>query len=610
MTGDDTQPTVTAAGWIMQALADRGIRHVFMVPGGGAMYLNNAAGLTDELTIVSMLHEQAAAIAAETYKKTSGRLAVCLVTSGPGSTNAITGVAGAWFDSTPMLVISGQAKRSDLVGDTGLRQRGVQEVSIVPMVEPVTKYATCVMDPQAVRYELEKALHMATHGRPGPVWLDIPLDVQGAPVDPGSLVGFDPEAFAGPPVLDAGQVDAIAAEVATGLIEAERPLILIGAGVRLAGAEDAALDLVESTGVPALCTWPAQGVVGDEHPLFVGRPGSLAPRGANFALQNADFLLCLGTRLDLSTTGYDPKDFGRLATKIVVDIDPPELAKLEGAIQRGVCADVGDFIARLAPRVKGVDHTRWSDWRDRCQRWKADYPVVLPEHRLTGPTVSTYHLADVLSQLVTADDVVVPGSSGLGIEIFQLALRLHTGQRVISTTALGSMGYGPPTGVGACIASGGRRTICVDGDGGLQLNVQELETIRRLDLPVKLFILCNDGYASIRASQERWFGRLVGADASSGMTLPALSGVAAAYGLPFVRLEGEAPLEAQVRAAIDTPGPVIIEVPSPAFERREPVQRSVATPDGGMRSMPIEDLAPPLDRDELAAQMLSPALVR
>jgi acetolactate synthase-1/2/3 large subunit len=396
-----------------------------------------------------------------------------------------------------------------------------------------------------------------------------------------------------------------AREVAALLTEAQRPLILIGAGVRLSGAEARVRDLIEATGAPVLVTWPAQGVIGDDHTLYVGRPGLLAPRGANFALQNADFLLCLGARLDLVTTGYDPKDFGRNATKIVVDIDPAELAKLEGAISRGICGDVAAFVDALLPLV-AQDQGALAPWQAQCIAWKNRYPLVTDEHRAPGRYISTYHLADALSELIADDDVLVPGSSGLGIEIFQLALRLHTGQRLISTTALGGMGYGPPTSIGACVGSGGRRTICVDGDGGLQLNVQELETIRRLQLPVKLFVLSNDGYASIRASQKRWFGRLVGADQSSGLTLPPLESIAQAYGIRYVALDGEQPLVDQLRLVLHSDGPVVCEVPSPPEEARVPVQISEATPSGGVRSLPLEDLAPRLTPEELAENMLAP----
>lgn len=568
------------------------------------MHLNDAAGALDGLTVVSTMHEQSAAIAAEAYTKASGIPAVCLVTAGPGGTNAITGVTGAWLDSTPMVVLSGQVKRDDLTGATGVRQRGVQEVDIISIVQTITKYAVQVTDPTTIGYHLDRALHLATAGRPGPVWLDLPLDVQAAPIVPEGLVPFDPLELGDPPTLPSDELERAAESILAMLHEARRPLVHLGAGVRLSGAEETVRSLLERLQVPVVCTWPAQGVMGDEHPLFVGRPGALAPRGANFALQNADFLLCLGARLDLASTGYDPKDFGRRAHKVIVDIDPAELVKLQGAAETLICADVAVLASALAERTVGAAPLALDDWRARCGAWRDRYPLVLPEHRAPSDRISTYHFADVLSRVITDQDVLAPGSSGLGLEIFLLALRMRTGQRATFNAALGAMGYGPPAALGACLGSDGRRTICVDGDGGLQLNIQELETIRRLDLPVKLFVLANDGYASIRASQTRWFGRLVGADATSGLTLPPLDAVAEAYGIAHAELDGMRDLEGQVRAVLETAGPVVCAVPTPPHEIRGPSQVSEATPTGGMRSRPIEDLAPLLSREELAENSL------
>ncbi len=578
-----------------------------MVAGGGAMHLDDAAGAQPGLEVVCTLHEQAAAIAAETYTKVCGELALCLVTTGPGGTNAVTGVAGAWLDSTPMLVVSGQVKRADLVGRTGVRQRGVQEVDIVSIVRPITKYAALVDDPATIRRHLEEALWHAKSGRPGPVWLDVPLDVQAAKVDPDTLPGFDPAGH--PSATGCGSDEDLrraAADVSAMLTTAKRPLLLFGAGVRLAGAEESARALVEDLGIPALSTWPAHGILGDDHPLFVGRPGPLAARGANFALQNADLLVCVGARLDMVTTGYDPVDFGRGARKVVVDIDPNEIAKLEGAAETRICTDARAFLRALGADAGTRSAGPWPEWSQRCRDWKHRYPVVQAHHRRPGDRVSTYHLAEVLSELMDADDVIASCSSGLAIEIFLLALHLRTGQRAVCTTALGAMGYGPPAAVGACLAKGGKRTIAVDGDGGLQLNAQELETIRRLDLPIKLLVLANDGYASIRSSQQRWFGRITGADDTSGLSLPPLEGIARAYGLPFVKLDGWRPLRPQLLDILEHPGPIVCEVPSPPSEDREPIQTSEMTESGQFRSRAIEDLAPLLDRDELRANLMAP----
>lgn len=600
--------TVKLSDWLFRRIAELGVKHVFMVTGGGAMHLDDSVGHRTDLEYVCTLHEQAAAMAAESYAKVTDGLGVCLVTAGPGGTNAITGVAGAWLDSTPMLVLSGQAKRADLKGASGVRQMGVQEVDIVSMVAPTTKYAVTVMDPADIRYHFEKAVHLACTGRPGPVWLDLPLDVQGAAIDESALRGFDP---ADDPALGPASADQIAAAVSRTielLNSAQRPAILIGNGVRLGGARADMRDLVERLGLPVLTTWPAHDMVPDDHPLMVGRPGPLAPRGANFTLQNADWLLTLGARLDLVVTGYAPQHFARAARKIMVDIDEAELRKMQGVVDLPVHADVKHFVDEMLRQLGAVRRRDRSGWNARWREWRTTYPVVLPEYRDLSNRVSTYVLAEAISEASAPDDVIVSGSSGAGIEIFCLAVKLKEGQRLFLTTALGAMGNGLPGLVGACLANGRRRTIGVDGDGGLQLNIQELETARRLHLPIKLFVLNNDGYASIRTSQSRYFGRLAGADATSGVTLPPLRKVVDAYGLPYARIDSDRGLVDRVRELLDSAGPVVVEVMTPPEEPRAPSLSSMRKPDGSMVSKPLEDLWPFLPRDEFLSNMMIPPI--
>ncbi len=595
--------TVKLSDWVFAHLKRQGVRHVFEVTGGGAMHLNDSLGASG-IEYVCMVHEQGAAMAAESYAKMADDVGVCLVTTGPGGTNALTGVAGAWLDSTPMLVLSGQVKRADLVGDTGVRQMGVQEVDIVAMAKPVTKYAVVVLDPAEIRYHLERALWLARSGRPGPVWVDIPLDVQGAMIDESSLRAFVPPAIA---VADLDPPDAVAAAVTRtldALARAERPVVLVGNGVRLGHARDAMRALVEQLGVPVLTTWPAQDLVPDDHPLMFGRPGPVAPRGANFTLQNSDWMLALGARLDLVVTGYAPRNFARAAHKTMVELDRAELGKMQGAIDEPVCAEVGTFIAEMQRQLAGRTVAARPSWQARCVEWKAKYPVVMPEYRALPSGVSTYVLAEAISAASANDDVIVSGSSGAGIEIFLLAATLREGQRMFLTTALGAMGNGIPGVIGGCLAHGRRRTITVDGDGGFQLNVQELEVIRRLDLPIKLFVLNNEGYASIRTSQSRYFGRLAGADATSGVTQPPLQGIAAAFGLPYASIVSDADLVSQVRTLLDAPGPCLIEVRTPREEPRAPSLSSMRRPDGSMVSKPLEDLWPFLPREEFLANMI------
>ena len=600
--------TVKLSDWVFAFLARQGVRHVFMLTGGGAMHLNDSLGTADNIEYICTSHEQAAAMAAESYAKVTGGLGVCLVTAGPGGTNAITGVAGGWLDSTPMLVLSGQAKRADLKGTSGVRQMGVQEVDIVSMVTPITKYAVTVMDPADIRYHLEKAVHLALTGRPGPVWLDLPLDVQGATIDEAALRGFDTAAEPRAGLASQDEIAAAASRAIDLLNAAERPVVLIGNGVRLGGARQEMRALIERLGVPVLTTWPAHDMVPDDHPLMVGRPGPLAPRGANFTLQNADWLLALGARLDLVVTAYAPRNFARAAKKVMVDVDPAELRKLGDLIDVPVCAEARDFIGEMVRQLDRVKPRDRSGWDRRWREWQTKYPVVVPEYRNLPDGVSTYVLGEAISEATVPDDVIVSGSSGAGIEIFCLAARLKEGQRLFLTTALGAMGNGLPGLIGACVANGRRRTISVDGDGGLQLNIQELETARRLQLPIKLFVLNNDGYASIRTSQSRYFGRLAGADATSGVTLPPLRGVVEAYGLPYARIDTDRGLVDRVRALLDAPGPIVVEVMTPREEPRAPSLSSMRKPDGSMVSKPLEDLWPFLPRDEFLANMIIPPI--
>jgi len=590
--------------YVFRIVAAAGVKHVFMVPGGGAMHLNLAVGRCPGITVVSNLHEQASAIAAETYGKATNRLGVALVTTGPGGTNAVTGVAGAWLDSTPCLFISGQVKRADLKGSLGVRNLGVQEVDIVSIVKPITKYAVTVLDPATIRFHLEKAIYIAQTGRPGPVWIDIPLDIQSVEVDPDEQSAFFPEPQAATPDLEA-QV----AKTIDLLNDSERPVLFAGNGVRLGHAERELFDAIDALGIPVLTTWLAHDIVPDDHPLFIGRPGAVAPRGSNYALQNSDFLLAVGNRLDLVITGYSHENFARVAKKVVVDIDPNELAKLQMPTELRVAADAKAFLAELLRQRSRIRQVKSrGPWLARCKEWLAKYPVVTPEFRAEKGAVSTYVLADTLSDLLGPDDYIVSGSSGAAIEIFLLAYRVRAGQRVFLTTALGSMGYGLPAAIGACLGGGGRRTICAEGDGSLQLNSQELATLAQLQLPIKLFVLNNDGYSSIRTSQKRYFGTTVGCDPESGLVFPDTVRLASAYGLQTATIRNQDNLAAELRAVLETPGPVVCDVKLPRDEIRAPSLASARRADGSMVSRPLEDLWPFLDRDELRRNMLIPLL--
>jgi acetolactate synthase-1/2/3 large subunit len=598
--------------YVIRFIADQGVKHVFLVTGGGAMHLNESLSRCQEIEFVCNLHEQASAIAAENYSKATNHLGVAIVTTGPGSTNAITGLAGAWLDSTPCLFISGQVKRADRMfrpdgTHLGVRQMGVQEVDIISIVRTITKYAVTVDDPLTIRYHLEKATYLAQSGRPGPVWIDIPLDVQAYPIDPLQLKGFDhsEDRYKS----DANDLAVSVTKVIQALNRAERPVLLAGNGIRLARAEKEFRELIALLSIPVETTWLAIDMLSDDHELFVGRPGSIAPRAANFAVQNCDFLLSIGARLDRIVTGYAPDRFARAAKKVMVDIDAAELEKMGDSVHDPICADAGAFIREVHRQARIIEKKERSCWKRRCADWKARYPLVLPEHKIPSGRVSVYNLSEVLSQELSEGEYIVSGSSGSGIELFLLAFQVKNGQRVFHTTALGAMGFGIAASIGACIAGNRRNTVCVDGDGGFQFNIQELETVARLQLPIKFFVLNNQGYASIRASQASFFGSpSIGCDPSTGQSLPDVRRVAEAYGLATDVITDQSNLRQDVRRVLSRPGPVVCDVHVILDEIRQPRLSSVQRTDGSFVSKPLEDLWPFLPREEFRSNMLIPLL--
>lgn len=593
---------IKLSDYVIDFVSSLGVRHVFMLPGGGCMHLVDSIGRNKGIKFVCHLHEQAAVIAADGYAQYTKNIGVALVTTGPGSTNAITGVAASWIDSTPLLVLSGQVKRKDLLSGKGVRQMGIQEVDIITLVKPITKYAATILEPASIRYNLEKAIHLAKNGRPGPVWIDIPLDVQGSMIDEGSLQGFDPSIESQKlrnPELNRQVEDAIEL-----LNNSERPVILAGRGIRLAGAEKEFLNLIDTLGIPVLTTWRLMDILPEDSALYFGRPGSIASRGANFIQQNSDFILIIGARLDLPQVGHSYANFARAARKVIVDIDETETRKIDTKIDLSIMADARDFLGEFVNSLDMVKPKDRSAWLSKCREWKKRYPVILSEYLEPEEYVNTYALIDALSDLLTEDDVIVPGSSGSCAEITCQAFRTKKGQRLINSPGLGSMGFGLPQSMGVCLASN-RRTVCVVGDGGLQHNIQELETLKRLNIPVKLFVLNNNGYAAIRNTHKRFFdGRLVCCDPSSGLTIPDTCKIASAYGLKTVRISNQKNLRQEVSEILNMDGPVVCEVMVDPDLQMAPKLSSAARPDGTMVSKPLEDLWPFLDREEFKANMI------
>ena len=597
--------TVRLADYVATTLADHGIRDVFMITGGGAMHLNDAIGRCERLRYVCCHHEQACSIAAQGYYRLTNRLAAVNVTTGPGGTNAITGVYGAWVDSLGVVVVSGQVKWETLVRSTGLplRQLGDQEVDIVKLVEPITKYAVMVTDPQSIRYHLEKAIHLAHTGRPGPVWLDIPMNVQGANIDPATLRGYDPDAEA--ESARSTTFDEDCARIIEKLASADRPVIYAGAGVRLAGVVDELVAVAERLRIPIATGFNAHDIIASDHPLFVGRPGTIGDRGGNFSVQNADVVLVLGCRLNIRQVSYAWEHFARAAYKIIVDIDPLELKKPTVKPDLGVHANVADVVRRLcaAPAVATGKREEWIAWcRERRQR----YPVVLPEYWHGTNGVNPYCFADALFDALAPDDVVVTGDGTACITTFQAA-KLKRGQRLFSDSGSAPMGFDLPATIGACIGAGRKRVVCVTGDGSVMLNLQELQTIRGYDLPVKIFLLNNNGYHSIRQTQRNFFpGNDVGSGPESGVTFPDFQRVAYGFDLPFRRACDHGALVAAIRATLDEPGPAICELVLDLSQPFSPKVSSKRLPDGRMVTAPLEDMAPFLPRDEFLANMIVP----
>ncbi len=592
------------ADYIADFVADIGVNHVFLLPGGGAMYLVDAVGKCPRLEVVACLHEQAAAISAEAYARINENIGVAMVTTGPGATNAITAVAGAWIESVPMMVISGQVKRADMLRDAPLRQKGVQEVDIVKLVKGITKYAVTVDRPEDIRIEMERAVHLARSGRAGPVWIDVPLDVQGAPIDPATLPAWQMEAADATPTASAQQIEQICAL----LSQAERPLLLAGHGVRLAGGALLFKQLAEKLGVPVVTTWNALDLLPYEHPLYVGRPGVVALRAPNFAVQNSDLLISVGCRLDNIITAYNPRGFARGAKKAVIDVDRHEIDKLDMDIALAIESDAKAFLETWLD-ADAPAHPDWQAWKNRCEEWKRRYPVNDGSPFPSDGPISHYQLMDALSDAIPEDTLVSTGSSGLAVEAFYTVFRNKPGQRVFLTSGLGAMGYGLPAAIGACFANGCQPMVAVESDGSLQLNIQELATLRGFNLPICLVVMNNGGYASIRNTQRNYFkGRFVGTGPESGLLLPDLEKVAATYDLPFLRVTDAAELRHTLQEAMAQPRPLLVDVRLTPNEFLAPKVAAIPQPDGSMLSMPLEDMTPLLPLAQLQTEMIVPIL--
>jgi acetolactate synthase-1/2/3 large subunit len=611
---------IRLSDYVASRLVEHGVKHVFMLTGGGAMHLNDALGRVDGLQYVCCHHEQALSMAAESYTRLSGRLAVVNVTTGPGGINSLNGVHGAYTDSIAMLVLSGQVKRETLRQNTAtlLRQLGDQEADIIAMVKPITKFAELVSNPLDIRYLLEKALWLAETGRPGPVWLDIPIDVQSALINPEALHGFDPKIegygrdFAIPAEygwLCGEELRESARAVIDALRHSKRPVVMPGTGVRIARAHDLFLRLADKLGIAIAPAWNAQDVVEDDHPLYVGRPGTVGDRAGNFAVQCADLVLVLGCRLNIRQISYNFKAFAPSAKKIMVDIDAAELHKPTLSIDMPIHADLRSFLEILLEELEDYQpvpaHGRYLEWG--LERRRRYYPV-LPEYREAKGVVNPYCFIETLFEALEPNEVIVMADATAAVVTVQVA-KLKRGQRLYSNSGAASMGYDLPATIGAwhAMSENAERIICLAGDGSIMQNLQELQTISGHGIPAKIFLYNNSGYHSIRQSQQAYFdGFSVGCGPDSGVTFPDFEKIAHAFGFTFARVSDHDDMARAVEETLSASGPAICEIMVDKSQNFAPKVSSRRLEDGTMVTAPMEDLAPFLPRDELAEALAVP----
>ena len=563
------------------------------------MHLNDALGHHPDLHCTYNHHEQACAIAAEGYTRYSNMLAAVCVTSGPGGTNAITGVLGGWLDSIPMFVLSGQVKRETTIWSTDvpLRQLGDQEYNIIDSVKPMTKYAVMITEPLEIAYHLEKALYIATTGRGGPVWLDIPLDVQGAKVETDQLKHFDPAEMSDilPPKVDAGVIEQVIEKIK----EAKRPVIIVGSGVRLGGAHEDFLQLIERLNIPVVTAWNAHDVLWNSHRLFCGKPGTVGTRGGNFVMENSDLIIALGSRLNIRQISYNFRDFAKNAYKIMVDIDRGELDKPTLSIDLKIHADVKDVIGRLLETgfaSDNEDHKKWLEW---CREIDARYPACLPEYYETKSPVNPYAFVDTFFKVLPEGEAIVCGNGSACVITFQGAI-VKPGQRLFTNSGCASMGYGFPAALGVAVSRKGEQVICIDGDGSFQMNLQEMQTVIHNNLNLKIFIFNNSGYHSIRQTQSNLFcpNPLIGVCKNSGISFPDCEKLAYTYCMPYVRIDNLDEAVEKIGEVLAVEGPVLCEVVLDIEQNFEPKLSSRVLPDGKIVSPVLDDMFPFLSREE------------
>lgn len=585
--------TIKVSDYIINRL-EKEVKHIFLIPGGGCIHLVDSLGKSNIKPICN-LHEQASGISAEAYSQYTNNIGVALVTTGPGGTNIVTPIASAWLDSLPMLVLVGQVQRKDMKSNKGVRQLGFQEINLSNITSSITKFSHCVKQPDEIPYYLEKALYLAKNGRPGPVVLEIPLDVQ------SSVIDLDISPVYTPPVDDEANLQV--SKIIEAINGSKRPIILAGNGVRLSGALDKFKLFIEKTKIPTLLTWKALDFLEEDHELYVGRPGGVASRGANFNQQNSDLIICLGARLDHGQLAYQSKFFAREAKKIIVDIDNAEIDKLGLNVDFSINNGCEVFLQSMLDNIDKIK-INTEDWLKFCKDLYKKYPICLDSYYEQKDYVNNYVFIEELSKTLPENSLVVPGSSGACSEVTMQALKIKQGTRVFNSEGLGSMGFGVPAAIGACLASS-HKTICIDGDGGFFMNFQELELIKRYNLPIILFILNNNGYGSIKSTQKNHFNNfLVASDPESGLTLPSISKTAKLFDIDYKLISNNKELISELSDILKHNSSMIVELMIDPSHMTLPKASVYKTKDGLFATRPMEELQPFLPEEEFLSNML------
>ena len=587
--------------YVFSFIAKQGVKEIFSVAGGGSMHLVDSLGRNNDIDYIAVHHEQAATMAAESYSRTTNNIGVALVTSGPGGTNTITGVCGAWIDSIPIIIISGQVNTKSMIRDTGVRQFGVQESDIIKIVDSITKYAVTIYDPLKIRYHLEKALFLAKNGRPGPVWIDIPINIQSAEIEPENLTSFEPNI---PDETESNNdLNNKISQIVKLLKNSKRPVLISGYGIRLAGAKKEYKTLVENLQIPIIASSTTIDLIPNNNKYYIGCSGITGDRASNFTVQNSDLLIIIGSRMSIPQTGYSFEKFARKAKIIMVDIDKAELEKNTIKVNIKINIDakifINEFLKYLNKEEIKLD---FSKWNNICHNWKIKYPVVLPNYENSNK-INSYYFVDKLSNILKKN-VIVFTDVGMSKSSTMQAFKTKSKQRILCSSGNASMGTGLPGAIGACFANNRKKTICISGDGGLQMNIQELQTIVQYKLPIKLFVFNNNGYLTIKTTQKNYFNRYVGSDPSSGLSCPDIKKIATAYGIKTDSISTNEEMNNKIEKILNEKGPFICEVNLDETQPIIPKVMSEKKSDGTIISKPLEDMYPFLDRDEFNKQMI------